>query len=104
MSADDDDLAVVNSKLGEIAAASSTEPPWHDAWLRLSAESSDEDRLAVFQAIRDSGYVSDEEGFYLVSWHIETMADAKAATKLQDLDNRMQAIEKACESSAISQS
>jgi hypothetical protein len=98
MNTDDDDLAVVNSKLGEIAAASSTSPPWHDAWMRLSAESSEEDRLAVFQAIRDSGYLSDEEGFYLVSWYIETMADSEVATKLQDLDNRMTAIEEAYES------
>ena len=98
MSTDDDDLAVVNFKLGETAAASSTLPPWHDAWMRLSAESSEEDRLAVFRAIRDSGYLSDEEGFYIVAWHIETMADSEAVTKLQDLDNRMKAIEKACDS------
>jgi hypothetical protein len=53
--------------------------------MRLSVESSEEDRLALFQAIRDSGYVSDEEGFYLVSWHIETMADVEAATKMRDI-------------------
>ena len=87
------DLPEVNLKLADIVAGSSVLPPWHDAWRRLSAESTDEESLAVYQAIRDSGYLSEEEGFYFVSRHIEAMTDLEAETKLKDLVNRMEAIE-----------
>jgi hypothetical protein len=94
MSAYDEGLADVNAKLRGIADVSSTLPPWHDAWMRLRPGSTAEDRLAVYQAIRDSGHLSDPEGFYLVSWQIEAMADLEAETRLRDLGDAMQAIEK----------
>jgi len=33
--------AAINTKLGEIAAASSPPPTWHEAWSRLGPESSE---------------------------------------------------------------
>lgn len=94
MSTPIDDLLNVNVKLERIAEESSTLPPWYDAWTRLRPESTDEDRLAVFQVVRDSGWLADDEGFYLVSWQIEGMTDLEAAPRLQDLDDHMDAIEK----------
>jgi len=94
MSGQDDDFPDITATLASIVEASSTLPPWYDAWARLRPESTEEDRLAVYQAIRDSGYLSDEEGFYLVSSQIEDMADIEATKQLRDLDDRIKAIER----------
>ena len=60
-------------------------------------ESTEEERLAVYQAIRDSGCLPPDAGFHLVSWQIDAMASMEAETSLRDLDDRMKAIEKAYE-------
>jgi hypothetical protein len=51
--------AAINAKLAEIAVASSPLPAWHEAWSRLGPESSEEQRLAVYRAVRDVGSVPD---------------------------------------------
>lgn len=54
-------------------------------------------RLAVYQAIRNSGCLPLDAGFHLVSWQIDAMASLEAESSLPDLDDRMGAIEKAYE-------
>lgn len=92
---DDDFLPAVNAKLTAIAAGSDTPPSWYGDWMRLRPESNPEERLAVHQAIRDSGCLPDEAGFCLVAWCVEGMADREAETSLRNLVDRMEAIEKA---------
>jgi hypothetical protein len=100
MSTPDDDflLAAVNARLTAVAEASQTPPAWYDDWMRFGPESPAEQRLAVYQAIRDSGCLPDEAGFCLVSWCAEGMADREAETSLRNLVDRMEALEKAYES------
>ena len=49
--------AGIHAKLVEIVEASSTPPPWQEAWLCLGPESTDRDRLAVYQAVTPSQLV-----------------------------------------------
>lgn len=100
MSLSDDDfiLAAVNAKLTAIAEASPTPPAWHNNWMRLGPESTKEARLAVYQALWDSGCLPDEAGFCLVAWCVEGMADVEAETSFRNLVHRMDAMEKAYES------
>ena len=77
MSTLDDDslLAAVNIELTSIAEASRTPPLWYGDWKRLGPESTEEERLVVYQAIRDSGCLPLEAGFCLVSGQVEIMAN-----------------------------
>ncbi len=71
---DNDSLhAAINAKLAAVVETSSTMPGWHDAWTELGPESTEEERLAVYQAIRDSGCLPPDAGFYLVCWQIDAM-------------------------------
>ena len=69
MSMPDDDLffAAVNVKLTAIAEASRTPPSWYGDWMRLEPGSTKEERLAVYQAIRDSGCLPEEASFCLMA-------------------------------------
>ncbi|MEI8375152.1 MAG: hypothetical protein WCJ35_20215 [Planctomycetota bacterium] len=100
MNMPDDDIffAAVNVKLTAIAEASRTPPSWYGDWMRLEPGSTKEERLAVYQAIRDSGCLPEEAGFCLMSWWSEVMADLEAETSLQNLNKRMEAMEKEYES------
>ncbi len=91
---DNDPLhAPINARLAEIVAASTSPPSWYIDWIRLGPESSEEDRLAVYQAVRDSGCLPDDAGFYLVSWQLDAMASMEAEISLNHLDARMTALE-----------
>ena len=91
---DNDPLhAPINARLAEIVEGSTSPPPWYDGWMGLGPESSEEERLAVYQAVRDSGCLPAEAGFYLVSWQLDAMASMEAEISLGHLDERMKAIE-----------
>jgi hypothetical protein len=49
--------AAINAKLAEVAAASPTPPAWYKAWASLGPQSTKEERLAVYQAVRAAGSV-----------------------------------------------
>ena len=87
--------AAIRLKLATIVVASRTRPAWYEAWAELVPESTNEERLAVYQAVRDSGCLPVEAGFYLVSWQIETMATEVTNVTLDDLDDQLAAIEEA---------
>jgi hypothetical protein len=84
--------AAIDAKLAQVAAQTPTLPPWYAAWRRLGSESAEEDRLAVYRAVRDAGSVPDEAGLYLVSWQIDALILPDAETSLRDLEDRMEAI------------
>ena len=93
---DNDPLhAAINAKLASIVAASPSPPAWHDAWMALGPASTEEQRLAVYRAVRDSGCLPMEAGFYLVSWQIDAMASLDAEVSLCHLDKQLEAIEEA---------
>ncbi len=82
--------AAINAKLAEIAAASPTPPPWQEASVRLGPESMEEERLAVYQAVRDAGSVPAEAGFYLVSWQIDAITLGHAEDALRPYEDRLE--------------
>jgi hypothetical protein len=86
--------AAINARLAGLIAASPTPPAWHEPWQRLGPESSDEQRLAVYRAIRSSGSLPEEAGFYLVSWQIDAMASRHAEIALRPLDDQLSDIER----------
>ncbi|MEK6235342.1 MAG: hypothetical protein N2C14_11595 [Planctomycetales bacterium] len=47
--------AAINAKLTQIVESSPAPPVWHDAWMRLRTNTPEEERLRVYQAVRDSG-------------------------------------------------
>lgn len=84
----------IRAKLTSIAEGLPQQPDWYQQWLNLVAESSAEDRLRVYQAVRDAGVLPADAGFYLVTWHIDAMSSFFAETELRDLEDRMNAIER----------
>ena len=93
---DDDPLhAAINAKLAAIVEALPTPPDWYDAWMHLSPESTEEERLAVYEAVRDSGCLPEDAGFCLVSWQIDALASLDAEISLCHLDEQLKAIEQA---------
>jgi hypothetical protein len=76
---------VIDPVLAAIARSSPAMPSWYDAWSRLGPGSTHEERLQVCQAIRDSGTVPDEAGYFLVSWAAEYVAEEEDARHLDPL-------------------
>lgn len=87
--------AAINDRLGCVIAVAATPPPWTKAWARLGPESTDEERLAVYRAVRDAASVPEEAAFYLVSWQIDAMALRHASKALRELETRIDAIKQA---------
>jgi hypothetical protein len=87
-------LAAINAKLTSLLDQLADKPSWYGRWHRLSLESTEEERLTVYQAIRDSGILPEDASFYLVSWQVDALAEHAAETTLRDLDERLSAIER----------
>jgi hypothetical protein len=84
--------AAINAKLAEIAAATLPPPAWHEAWSCLGPESSEEQRLAVYRAIRDAGSVPEDAAFFLVSWQIDAITLLAAEEALRPYEERVEAL------------
>jgi hypothetical protein len=84
--------STINAKLAEIVAAASTPPPWYEAWRSLGPESTDDDRLAVYQAVRDAGSLPTEAGFHLVAWQTDLITAEVAQEDLRHLDGQLESI------------
>ena len=89
-----DDSIDVDDYLRAIAAGASQQPSWLGAARTLSADSSASAALGTIRDVRDSGWLSDEQGFYLVASVVEEVVDAEAAISLHDLDERIQGLER----------
>ena len=85
----------INVKLASIVASSGVKPAWYRGWMALRPQSSSKERLAVYQAIRDSGCLPTEAGCFLVSWQIDAMASEDAEASLRPLEERMRAMRRA---------
>jgi hypothetical protein len=84
--------AAVDARLVQIAAACTAPPSWFGAWYRLRPESAHEDRLSVYQEVRDSGAVPREAGFFLVSWVIDAITMILAEEALQEQQAQLEEI------------
>src|SRR5690242_10363301 len=82
-------------KLRELALGLPSRPAWYKALGHLSPNSTDEDRLAVYQAIRDSGVFPDEVGFNLVAVQIDDLVCNLPQPQLVEFENQMEAIAEA---------
>jgi hypothetical protein len=65
----------IEAFLARMIAERQPPPPWAEAWSRLGPQSSAEDRLAVYQAVRHDPQVPTEVGHYLVAWQLDGMID-----------------------------
>jgi hypothetical protein len=84
--------AAVNAMLANVAAASSPLPAWYEAWAGLGPQSSKEERLAVYRAVRAAGSVPAEAGFFLVAWMLDLLTDDRAEEGLQEVEQLLDAI------------
>jgi hypothetical protein len=83
----------IDAKLQAVAVALAAPPPWCDAWSKLTEASSDEERRAVYQAIRRNGTLPEEASFFLVSTLVDRIALQDADYALRSYEDRMKAIE-----------
>ena len=77
--------AVIDARLSAIATSLREPPPWNEPWLRLGSESTWEERLFVCQAVRNSGSIPAEAGYFLVSWIIEDRAIVTESERVDSL-------------------
>jgi hypothetical protein len=85
----------INAKLASVVEAAPIRPDWYEAWMSLGHESTEEERLKVYQSIRNTGSVPDDAGFYLVAWQIDVIAGLFAEKAFCETDKRLEAIERA---------
>ena len=86
--------AVVDAKLKSLAKASHTTPAWHDACVRLGPDSTEEERLVVYNSIRQAGSLPDAASFWLVSRVIDDIATRDVGDSLRQYEDRLEEIEK----------
>jgi hypothetical protein len=91
MASDDTDSLhpAINTRLLRAAAGAAKPPPWFKEWYRLRNRSSDEDRLAVYQAVRDVGSLPPEAIFFLISWTVDAITLADAEELLAEQQDRL---------------
>jgi hypothetical protein len=82
----------VNAKLAEIAEATPTPPSWHEAWAGFTPQSSPQEHLSVYQAVRASGSVPAEAGFFLVAQVIDLITDDRAVDGLRVVEVHLETI------------
>jgi hypothetical protein len=84
--------AAVNAKLANIAAACSPRPVWYESWARLGPQSSKQERLAVYRAVRAAGSVPAEAGFFLVAWAFDLLTEDRAAEGLREVEQCLEEV------------
>jgi hypothetical protein len=88
--------AQIDAVLRKIAHELPRLPDWAEAVGKLSANSSDDERLAVYQAVRDDGCLQEDEGEYLICFTIDEMMTRSAASDLAPIDERATQLDAAC--------
>lgn len=67
--------AVIDTKLSEVSTGLTTAPEWHAAWKRLGRHSPKQERLAVYQAVRDAASLPNNACFFLVAYQVLKIAN-----------------------------
>src|ERR1700679_3182778 len=85
-----------NTKNGEKKAPEdNTPPPTPNKTanrLHVAPESPEEQRLAVYRAVRDAGSVPEDAAFFLVSWQIDAITLLDAEMALRPYEERVEAL------------
>src|SRR3954452_8161779 len=76
---------VIDATLSAIVSCLREPPPWNEPWLRLGPESTREERLFVCQAVRNSGSIPAEAGYFLVSLIIEDLASIVVSERVDSI-------------------
>lgn len=82
----------IDARLADILKSSPTPLPWHEAWLSLECQSTDEEHLAVYQAVSKAGSIPADAGFFLVAWQLDIITGHYAEEELREQDGRLEAI------------
>ena len=85
----------IKAKLHKLAISLPARPPWHGSLARLSPTCTDEERLAVYRAVRDSGGLPADAGFFLLASQIDDLVSHLSQPRLVEFEDQMQAIAKA---------
>ena len=86
--------AIIDARLEHLVETAEALPCWYDGWQRLHAGSSDEERLRVYQAIRDARSLPEEAEFYLVASQVDAIVSRMAEQQLADRHKAMVEIER----------
>lgn len=92
----DSPYTAIDAKLQSVAEAAPVKPAWYEGLVRLRPQSTEEERLEVYRAVRNSGLLPEEAGFFLVSRQIDEIATRDADQDLQPYEERMEQIEAEC--------
>jgi hypothetical protein len=79
-------LPAIDRKLAALVRSSEEMPSWHDHWAHLGPQSTAEERFGVCQAIRNSSFLPEDAGFFLVCWAAENIADDSMSSLSNPLD------------------
>jgi hypothetical protein len=67
-------------------------PDWWPEFLELSAGSPDDERLAVYQSVRDDGTFEEHEGNFLVCYCVDQMLTRRGAVDAEPIAERIERI------------
>jgi len=97
-----DRYTTIDMKLQSIIEAAAIPPAWRDAWVQSTRgrnclvgqaqEAEPEERLAVWQAVRDSGLLPDDAGFYLVADQIKFLTELFVGETMDQIERRIDAL------------
>jgi hypothetical protein len=99
-----DRYTAIDRKLQDIVTACQTPPVWLEAWQHSmrgrrgiikpgqEPEASPEERLAVWQAVRDSGAVTEDAGFCLVADQLGFLTEIQVGETLEEIDRRIDSL------------
>jgi hypothetical protein len=85
--------STLDRKLAQLVAAAPVPLPWSGAWQRLGEQSTPEERLAVYQAVRAAGSLPTAASFCLIAWHLGNVVLACPSEAMQRLRDELAALE-----------
>src|SRR5262245_31669942 len=93
-----DRYTAIDAQLEAVVAAAPTPPAWHAAWLHSrrgrkitisgppQEQAEPEERLAVWQAVRDSGVLPEDAGFFLVAGQVEFLTELQVGETMERIE------------------
>jgi hypothetical protein len=84
----------IHVKLAQFVKESPVLPEWSAALASLGPESTEEEHLTVYQAIRTAGTLPEEASFFLVAWQIDVITFEHAEEALREQEDRLEAIKR----------
>jgi hypothetical protein len=85
--------AQIDSVLRKVARELPRLPDWWPEFLELSPASPDDERLAVYQAVRDDGTFQEHQGNFLVCYCVDQMLTRSGAVEPEPVADRIERID-----------